>query len=142
MRLWTIHPMYLDAQGLVALWREGLLAQKVLQGRTRGYRHHPQLARFKAQPDPVASIARYLRAVQEEATRRGYRFTRSKIARRAGGRPIEETRGQLAYEWGHLARKLKRRSPAHYRSVAAVKRPRPHPLFTLTRGGVRDWEVL
>jgi hypothetical protein len=65
MRLWTLHPKYLDAQGLVALWREGLLAQKVLRGRTRGYRHHPQLARFRAQADPVASIARYLRAVQE-----------------------------------------------------------------------------
>jgi len=25
MRLWTLHPKYLDARGLVALWREGLL---------------------------------------------------------------------------------------------------------------------
>lgn len=140
MRLWTLHPMYLDAQGLVALWREGLLAQKVLQGRTRGYRRHPQLARFKAQADPVAGIARYLRAVQEEATRRGYRFDRSKIARRAGGAAIEETRGQVAYEWQHLARKLKRRAPEHYRRIAAVRRPRPHPQFTLIRGGIRHWE--
>jgi len=30
MRLWSLHPRYLDAKGLVALWREGLLAQKVL----------------------------------------------------------------------------------------------------------------
>ncbi|MGH8441573.1 MAG: pyrimidine dimer DNA glycosylase/endonuclease V [Nevskiaceae bacterium] len=140
MRLWTLHPKYLDARGLVALWREGLLAQKVLQGRTRGYRHHPQLDRFKAQADPVASITRYLRAVQEEATRRGYRFTRSKIARRTGGRCIKETRGQLAYEWEHLARKLRQRAPEHHRSVAVVRRPQPHPLFTLIRGGVRDWE--
>ena len=121
MRLWTLHPKYLDAQGLVALWREGLLAQKVLQGRTRGYRNHPQLDRFKAQADPVAAIARYLRAVQEEAARRGYRFTRSKIARRPGGRAIAETRGQLAYEWRHLRRKLKRRAPAQYRGLAGVR---------------------
>jgi hypothetical protein len=36
MRLWTLHPKYLDARGLVALWREALLAQKVLRGATRG----------------------------------------------------------------------------------------------------------
>jgi len=132
--------MYLDAQGLVALWREGLLAQKVLRGRTRGYRHHPQLDRFKAQPDPVASIARYLRAVQEEAERRGYRFTRSKIARRSGARVMAETRGQLDYEWAHLRRKLRRRSPEQYRRLAGVRRPQPHPLFRLRRGPVREWE--
>ena len=140
MRLWTLHPRYLDPQGLVALWREALLAQKVLRGRTRGYRQHPQLARFKAQPDPVASIASYLRAVHAEAERRGYRFTKSKIARRDGAAPIVETRGQVDYEWQHLARKLRRRAPAHYRRVAAVRRPRAHPLFTLTPGPVRDWE--
>ncbi len=36
MRIWTLHPQYLDRQGLVALWREGLLAQEVLRGQTRG----------------------------------------------------------------------------------------------------------
>ena len=140
MRLWTIHPKYLDAQGLVALWREGLLAQKVLQGRTRGYRNHPQLERFKALADPVAGIARYLREVEREAARRGYRFTRSKIARRAGADAIPETRGQLRYEWRHLRRKLRRRAPGLYRRLAGVRRPRPHPMFTLTAGAVRDWE--
>ena len=56
MRLWSIHPRSLDARGLVALWREGLLARKVLRGRTRGYRHHPQLQRFRDLRDPVAAI--------------------------------------------------------------------------------------
>jgi hypothetical protein len=140
MRLWTLHPRYLDPQGLVALWREALLAQKVLRGRTRGYRHHPQLARFKAQPDPVASIARYLRGVHAEAERRGYRFAKSKIARRAGARAMEETRGQLAYEWEHLRRKLARRAPAQLRQIAAVRRPQAHPLFKVTRGPVQGWE--
>ena len=142
MRLWTLHPQYLDAQGLVALWREGLLAQKVLRGRTRGYRHHPQLERFKAQRDPVASIARYLREVQAEAARRGYAFKASKIARRNGARAIPETRGQLRHEWEHLLRKLERRAPARFAQVSRVKHPRAHPLFTVKRGRVRDWERL
>ena len=38
MRLWSIHPKYLGTKGLVALWREALLAQKVLQGNTKGYK--------------------------------------------------------------------------------------------------------
>jgi Pyrimidine dimer DNA glycosylase (EC 3.2.2.17)/DNA-(apurinic or apyrimidinic site) lyase (EC 4.2.99.18) len=52
MRLWSIHPKYLDVQGLLGLWREGLLAQKVLLGETKGYRNHPQLIRFKRTSDP------------------------------------------------------------------------------------------
>ncbi|HNX99076.1 MAG TPA: pyrimidine dimer DNA glycosylase/endonuclease V, partial [Candidatus Aminicenantes bacterium] len=73
MRLWSIHPRYLDGRGLVALWREALLARKVLTGRTRGYRHHPQLARFRATADPLGTIDRYLAGVLAEADRRGYR---------------------------------------------------------------------
>ncbi|MGP1680491.1 MAG: pyrimidine dimer DNA glycosylase/endonuclease V [Giesbergeria sp.] len=36
MRLWSLHPQYLDSKALVALRREGLLAQAVLAGLTRG----------------------------------------------------------------------------------------------------------
>ena len=72
MRLWTVHPSYLDARGLVALWREALLAQKVLLGKTKGYKAHPQLARFREAGDPVAVIASYLAAVHQEAAARGY----------------------------------------------------------------------
>src|SRR5580765_1774891 len=116
MRLWTLHPKYLDAKGLVALWREALLAQKVLQGATRGYKNHPQLARFRKLTSPPAALATYLRAVHDEATRREYAFDVSKIgAGKFHGR-IPETRGQLLYEWAHLKRKLKRRDSARYRA--------------------------
>jgi hypothetical protein len=140
MRLWTLHPKYLDARGLVALWREALLAQKVLRGATRGYRHHPQLLRFAGQKNPSAAVATYLAAVQEEAVRRGFQFDASKIgARRFRGKPTE-TRGQLLYEWRHLKRKLKKRDPKRLRDLASVKIPAPHPLFKIVSGKVRDWE--
>jgi hypothetical protein len=138
--LWTVHPQYLDARGLVALWREALLAKKVLRGATRGYRHHPQLARFRAQPAPVAALNAYLAAVHAEATSRGYRFDARKLAGPRTARRIVETRGQLAHEWAHLLRKLALRDPARERALAGVRRPRPHPSFTLRAGGVRDWE--
>lgn len=139
MRLWTVHPKHLDSRGLVALWREGLLAQAVLCGRTRGYRHHPQLDRFKAHARPTAAIAAYLHAVCDEADARGYHFDRSKVARRIRRITISETGGQLQCEWSHLLRKLKRRSPADYRRVFAG-RATAHPMFRLRAGGVQPWE--
>src|SRR5512143_54549 len=106
MRLWTLHPRHLDTKGLLALWREALLAQKVLRGETRGYRHHPQLLRFRAQADPLAAVASYLAAVCEEAGRRGYRFDSAKIGPgRLRGKMVA-TSGQLGFEREHLQRKL------------------------------------
>src|SRR5262245_48015158 len=110
MRLWTIHPKYLDAQGLVALWREGLLARQVLRGRTLGYRYHPQLVRFRAQSRPLACIASYLAAVYDESRARGYDFDHRKLVSSVAPIVISETKGQLLWEWAHLKRKLRVRS--------------------------------
>jgi hypothetical protein len=140
MRLWTLHPKYLDARGLVALWREALLAQKVLRGATRGYRHHPQLRRFSGLANPPAALTSYLAAVQDEAVRRGYKFDASKIGTRRLRGKLRETRGQLLYEWRHLKRKLKERDPKRLRDLISVKVPTPHPLFKIVPGQVRDWE--
>jgi hypothetical protein len=141
MRLWTLHPKYLDAKGLVALWREALLAQKVLRGKTKGYRHHPQLIRFQAHPNPVAALAAFLKAVHEEATRRGYTFDGSKIANCTEVIALEETDGQLLYEWTHLCNKLKLRAPKILASHKSVSAPDPHPIFRVIRGEVREWEI-
>lgn len=139
MRLWTVHPRYLDVKGLTAVWREGLLARAVLLGRTKGYVNHPQLVRFRAAPDPVAAVNAYLAEILAESGRRGYHFNASLIDP-AQAAPIQETEGQLAYEWDHLLRKLADRAPDLRRAFATVERPDPHPLFTLVPGPVRDWE--
>ncbi len=140
MRLWSLHPQYLDARGLVALWREGLLAQRVLAGRTRGYRHHPQLIRFRAHADPAAAIATYLDHVRREAARRGYEF-RAPIARARSRRRLTVTNGQLRFELDHLRGKLWRRDRVRYLALAKLRRPLPHPLFRVRIGPVAPWEV-
>lgn len=142
MRIWSLHPGLLDAKGLVALWRETLLAQKVLAGNTRGYRNHPQLDRFKCQTDPLAAIGSYLIEVQQEAERRGYRFDASKILCRTEVPRIRVTDGQLAYELAHLRNKLKSRDEAAYERIATLLSPQPHPLFDMTSGEVEPWEVV
>ena len=140
MRLWTIHPRYLDTKGLLAAWREGLLAQKVLQDKTKGYRNHPQLLRFKAAADPAASIASYLRGVYEEAAKRGYNFDRGKIDDARFSGPIRCTRGQLLHEWTHLKLKLETRDGKRHSKLAEVAEPQPHPLFQIVDGDVEEWE--
>jgi hypothetical protein len=140
VRLWTVHPRYLDAKGLVALWREGLLAQKVLAGKTRGYTQHPQLARFRAHANPLAAIGSYLSHVADEAEQRGYCFDRRRIVAFDVVERMPETRGQLLYEWSHLQAKLDRRAAELCRRFDDVECPKAHPLFRIVRGGVREWE--
>ncbi len=140
MRLWTLHPKYLDAKGLVALWREALLAQKVLRGLTRGYKHHPQLLRFSEAKNPPAALASYLKAVHDEAMRRGYKFDEKKIGRTKFRGRLKETDGQLLYEWKHLKWKLKKRDPKRLSESVAVIIPEAHPLFKIIPGEVREWE--
>ncbi len=144
MRLWSLHPSYLDRRGLVALWREALLAQAVLRGLTRGYTRHPQLDRFRAAPSPVGALAAYLRAVQAEASWRGYAFDAGRIAgaEESAAACLDVSSGQLAYEWEHLRRKLAARDPAWLGRLGDPHPLRPHPLFRTVPGGIAPWEVL
>lgn len=142
MRLWTLHPRYLDSRGLVALWREALLAQAVLRGQTRGYTRHPQLVRFRNSKSPLQSIAFYLRAVHAEAASRGYCFDETKISSFGDVEPIVVTRGQLNYEWEHLKAKLRVRASSWLTGLKTRSRPEAHPLFRIIEGPVAAWEIL
>lgn len=140
MRLWCLHPGYLDTKGLVACWREGLLARQVLLGRTRAYGRHPQLERFKAQPDPAAALDSYLLAIWEEAAGRGFSFNRAKIGPRFADASLTVTDGQLEYELRHLQAKLKARDVEQYKKIARITSPLPHPMFRVIAGPIEPWE--
>jgi hypothetical protein len=139
MRLWSLHPALLDSKGLVALWREGLLARKVLAGETRGYRHHPQLRRFSGRPGSLSSIDCYLSRVLDEARARGYRFDASKIRYRRCRRGATVSAGQLHYEWRHLRAKLEARDRKWLRALAD-REPSAHPCFRVRPGPPEEWE--
>ncbi|MBI3713806.1 MAG: DNA lyase [Burkholderiales bacterium] len=140
MRLWSLHPQYLDPQGLVALWRETLLAQAVLRGETKGYKNHPQLDRFRACQHPLSAIAIYLQHVHRESVTRGYRFDESKIHAPEKSVIISVTTGQLLYEQNHLMNKLSARNPDRYAQLLALTNFEPHPLFELCEGELEPWE--
>lgn len=135
-----MHPCYLDTKGLVAAWREALLAQAVLQGRTKGYLRHPQLERFRRQADPCGAMATYLRGLHCEAKRRGFKFDESRVGAGEAAGNIPVTRGQMAFEWEHLLGKLKDRDPDLAAQLLGRTRPRSHPLFRIVIGPVESWE--
>ncbi len=140
MRLWSLHPQYLDQKGLVALWREGLLAQKVLENKTRGYKNHPQLLRFKQTANPLSAIASYLTVVQAEADNRGYCFDAGKILFSSDAIRLTITTKQLQYEYRHLLNKLQVRDPDRHQNLMRTKTILPHPLFQEVAGDIADWE--
>lgn len=154
MRLWSIHPKYLDSKGLVACWREGLLAQKVLLGETKGYKNHPQLQRFNTERS-LQLIGNYLNYIFNEACIREYKFDNSKIISKFVPLKIKVTRGQLEYEFKHLQNKLKIRAPRKFwynEGITVITREEgsirelldiePHPLFKVVKGEVEPWEKI
>lgn len=142
MRICSLHPKYLDTKGLVALWRETLLAKHVLEDKTKGYKNHPQLNRFKACTNPLHAINYYLSVVHEEAERRGYRFDKNKIERRFDSCTIPVTKGQVEYEIAHLKNKLHQRDAGKLKEVTTIKKFQTHPLFKIIKGNIEDWEII
>ena len=118
-----------------------MLAQKVLQNQTRGYRNHPQLRRFKSSPDANGAISMYLRGIYTEALDRGYHFSEGKIGQTEFNSQIPCTQGQLLYEWEHLRQKLMIRDATRYREIESLQVPMPHPLFNIIEGDVEEWEI-
>jgi len=140
MRLWSLHPQYLDNKGLVAAWREALLALAVLQDKTKGYRQHPQLIRFRASADPLSAIAIFLKGIYRESEKRNYHFNQAKIPEIKQQIRLEVTSGQLEYEWNFLKAKLAKRHLQKLAEIAKIDFPETHPLFVVLEGGIEDWE--
>jgi len=142
MRLWSLHPKYLDTKGIVALWGEALLAKHVLEGKTKGYTNHPQLRRFKNTPNSIACIDYFLLIVYEDALERGYNFDRNKIPKNITPSTINVTRGQIEYEVTHLCNKLKKRDFNRYEKLTNLTNFEQHPLFKVIDGPVEEWEII
>jgi hypothetical protein len=140
LRIWSLHPKHLDAKGLVALWRETLLAKHVLEGKTKGYKNHPQLIRFMFQKSPLEAINFYLMIIYNEASSRGYNFNREKFNASASKIKIPVTSGQLDYEIEHLQAKLKKRDGKKFKENKLGNNYDLHPIFRLVKGGIEKWE--
>ncbi len=144
MRIWSIHPKYLDQVGLVALWRETLLGKAALIRGRGGYYNHPQLERFKSMDDPIFYINLYLRYVYDEAKRRGYNFDINKIDHISFDRKdkINVTEGQIRYEFEHLKKKLEIRNKNWLRKIENIKEIEPNPVFIVVPGPIENWEKI
>lgn len=142
MRIWSIHPKYLDAKGLVALWREALLAKNVLEGNTKGYKNHPQLTRFKNSKSPIKSINQYLDVIFQESVERGYHFNKNKFTNIFEPVSLTVTTGQIDYEMQHLLKKLQTRDASRYDKLVDLRNITLHPLFEIIQGEIEEWEII
>ena len=142
MRIWSLHPSLLDTKGLVALWRETLLAKHVLEGRTKGYTNHPQLNRFKTTANPVFAINYYLSEVQKEAEQRGYNFDKNKINWNFEPIQINVNDKQVEYEFQHLLKKLEIRDVQKFQNIKNLSKIPLHPIFIEIKGEIEDWEII
>lgn len=142
MRIWSLHPKYLDAKGLVALWRETLLAKNVLKGNTRGYINHPQLLRFKETNKPIDAINQYLSAIYIEAKERKYNFNETKIDFKFTKIKINVNDAQIEYEKNHLLQKLQTRDILKFREIQHLQKFEAHPIFTIVEGAIEKWEII
>jgi hypothetical protein len=140
MRIWSIHPKYLDSTGIVALWREALLAKSVLEGKTTGYRNHPQIDRFRNSKKPVEAINQYLSYIYDESVERHFHFNTTKFRKPAVPVSLTVSEGQLKYEFGHLLGKLKRREINLYKTLEKTTAIIPHPMFKQVKGEIENWE--
>ena len=140
MRLWSINFNYLDSKGLVALWREALLAKNVLIGKTKGYKNHPQLERFKDTSFPEKYINNYLLEIYNESQNRNFNFNKSKIGETYILKPICVTENQVKYEFKHLQNKLKIRDNKKYISNLKITMPKTVNIFTIVKGPIAKWE--
>ena len=129
MRLWIVHPKYLDCKGLVALWRESLLARKVLKGRTMGWRHHPQLNKFRTHNNPPVAVNTYLLYILNESRNRCYKFDKRKIEKKFTRTRIKVKRKDVMEEFEVLKGKLKVRDPERYIRLLKIRKPELNSIF-------------
>lgn len=142
MRLWSIHPKYLDSKGLVALWRESLLAKKVLEWKTNGYKYHPQLNRFKNNKSTFNQINAYLFEIWQEAKNRGYNFDKQKVNTFVLEDLIPIKSWQIKFEFDHLLKKLKNRNIKKYNEIKHIKNIQENSIFKIVSGKIETWEKL
>jgi hypothetical protein len=140
MRIWSIHPKYLDSKGFVALWREALLAKNVLECKTVGYLNHPQLDRFKNSKNPLDAINQYLSSIYDESVDRHFTFDSTKFRKPIVPLFLTVNEGQIIFEFKHLLCKLKSREINLYQKLKETKTIIPHPMFKIIKGKIENWE--
>jgi hypothetical protein len=143
MRIWSLHPKYLDSKGAVAMWREGLLARKVLLGQTKGYTNHPQLNRFKSSSKPIALLDNILFELADYFNNTyNFKFDMNKIECNEIVDPLTVSICQLNYEFWHLQNKLFLRSRHQFFKNLNDSQIQPNQIFNIVGGPIADWEKI
>ena len=149
MRIWTLHPRFLDRQGLLGQWREALQAKNALLDphHSSNVCHERQLRRFKAAKiQALSCMGVYLHAVADEMILRGYKPNVSLIPYYVGTPSlIPVTQGQVNFEIAHLMAKLTERDPSRLLPLSKIRvlmSNQLNPIFKEVGGDIESWEKI
>lgn len=151
MRLWSLHPSYLDKQALQVCWADALQALEYYK-QERAYMKgitndlspyfYPCLDRFRMTGSPIAHITNYLHGLCDESERRNTPFGRAKLPEFTPGLRLKVTDGQIAREEKLLLLQLNRRKQTQlWMDLFVAEYVQPHPLFEIVSGPVEPWET-
>lgn len=153
MRLWTIHPKYLDGKRLTSQWKEGIQMMHIWKeigenpepAKRLGYVSHPQVRRLSnllvADSGLISLLLhQHLTAVHEESVQRSYSFNKKLIDDLApdckNAPKVYVTMGQVAYEFALMATKNNEWS----QKVAIDPYMLCNPIFQVVSGSIESWE--
>jgi hypothetical protein len=114
-------------------------------GKTKGWKNHPQLIRFKNHNAPIHAIGFYLFIIYNEGCKRGYSYNKSKMFKIVEKvSMINISKEQLAYEFEILKNRVRGRDHTKFLELLEFGKkesyPKPHPLFHVIDGKVALWE--
>lgn len=132
MRLLSIHPKYLDKHALIALWREGLLAQKALSDGASVGKDSVHLVNFKNKANPVRAIGSYLSFVAAEGAKQGCRLNHERILHpNFDNGFMEADAEQMVVEFEQLKARLKMRDKPKFKTLKDMRKIEANPVFNL-----------
>lgn len=145
MRIWSLHPKYLDKKELIDSWNDGLRTIGILTRNHQGSIFRPELSRFRSQSEPIIAVEKYLLSIANEAKRRGYMVDIRKLPSIpvVVSHKIPVSSGQIEYEWRQLMHVLAGRSPGFLRRIEYSPSHDINPIFYKRPGhDIETWEKL
>ena len=140
-RIWSLHPKYLDGIEIFFLWRNCIMAKKILDGTEKVNRKFPHLARFESSSNPIGAINIYLSEVYKIASTHGKNFKLDKFDDSFKDISLNVTKGQMEYEVELFKKKLRNRSSDTNALIFKIKIIEPNPLFKVVEGNKEAWDI-
>jgi hypothetical protein len=141
MRIWSIHPKYLDSKELLNLWNETIQAKNEFLTKFSGHFSNKQLERFLDLKNPLEAINSYMSSIYREAVKRDFSVDDSFMDWDFDDSiQIPVTAGQISHEISKLKSRLRERDEKKLQKLNGRTFLELHPIFYSVPGTIEEWE--